>query len=656
MDHQFVSTQMQGRHEEAIQQEKREDDLKYKIPTLSRFKSLETFDSPPSSATPATILSRAKSAKPARKPTKKRKDPSTLQDLARNKFKSNQLAYLSGKGKIDQFMKKIVSANDINSLKTPEISNLYTREEWMLVLHHIRQKFPDLGTKGKRNLRWIIKEAQREEEPDLQTLWSQASLKPDASLGEEDYIWLYDYNGEVRDVDPTEVSFDELSIFVNTLSQNVFDDENAVEVSAENSIIDNNDTGKKNDDESMQEDSQLSPQEVVSDSESEIEELRCRTPVSSHQPVVESTAYCSFTFPDHVVEIDDSLDMQTNIEQVIGKPTPMSSPFILDRDKIPRLSDKDMDLPGFLILPLVRRKNKKLPLQDIIAVGGEDSILPESANVSIPIEGKNVLPVDERTANLPNGESIVIDLPLKESNVSRGEGIQQVSGSLSIRLPESIAIKLPLQQNVSTPLVSKEKRQVTALPANLKKDELSATKSPAHGQNSLLPAKLLTPITTTVKRPELSVRSEVVFSEEEYSTAKSRLDSLQIQSSLPVHRKKKRKTLRTTRYEVVSAMHFTEYNDEHNGVRMRPILSEPVVIDSDNEVPDLQDEDGCISVLEITREIAESTENEDPHNTSVVQVPSSPQGILGYLLDGSDESINEVVESPIKWREGVHNE
>lgn len=192
-----------------------------------------------------------------------------------------------------------------------------------------------------------------------------------------------------------------------------------------------------------------------------------------------------------------------------------------------------------------------------------------------------------------------------------------------------------------------------------------------NGGNRISPFKIIP------RSFEEKVAEEIIISsgdESIYSTAKSLFpsntlevidfDEESIPSSIPIRPpQKRRKLLQTTRYEIKN-IQINDYEDEKNKFKVKRVGTRTITVDSENEIADSEEDEEDFSIIEITRELSDNTEDlialgndYDPeelnttvkedhdHNTSILQVPSSPDnladGILRYTASPENRTERE---------------
>lgn len=270
-------------------------------------------------------------------------------------------------------------------------------------------------------------------------------------------------------------------------------------------------------------------------------------------------------------------------------------------------------------------------------------------------------PTDDEIEVVLDSDSEIEELSILEIPESSKEASHQKE---SVFDPQTSFQSFPFAEIVDSP-VKNESKKVTEFESPIKVTSFSQEspfKTPTKKTKILL--NKLTPVEfSPVKIP---VEEEIVISSEDefYSTARSQIDS-----SIPVRKRipqQKRKLLHTTRFEVQSDLHFGNYEDPEHKLKVRKIESRPICIDSDNEIPDSEDDSvQDVSIIEITREVEEEehraevdddegnrTEDlialgKEDGNTSVLQVPSSPS-INGPVGSSSSVHSIQVGSSPSK--------
>lgn len=689
-DHYFVSTQMQLRHDEAIAQEEQELRITHQVQRLEKFNL--NIKSPIKPTLTAKVIQKKRTA------TKKKPKKQSLSELVRSKFAESRLGYFSGdQTKIDDFV------NQVKCDTVDSNSNVYTKEEWASILKHIKLEFPNLNHGTKRSLKLITQRMNEETERQVgSSIWLQALIHPEIS--NEDLKWLYDLNDEQMDSQDV-AERDELGLFVMTLSQDV--------LAEKVSFSDIEEVLNTTPNEKSVFNVQRSPSPVAQKPRSGISSLMIHDsrssgnsfhPAQKIESVIEGSLIIgSLSMPaDHVSSTESAciLDSNDSIhsngfaeskESNVSTSLNTSDPVIYLRS--PNMGDS---LEGGI-------RKKSAPYSPSVVLDSEpelDELEPsEPSQITTPKLGPTLshqeIPDIASFHSLRFAESQTPDHILEVSELcdlqkdARIRDIVEKSRSSPILSPffsrtmdlykkplEGTPTKQQNDHNRDESVPDSDVVSLYIIPSSELKDEYDSNKIPhsipgvKESQYTVLP---------------VSVEKEVVvFSDEEsiYSTARSRLeDSGSVRSSVKVYKEvnsdeedeqeesdkegnsvppssmpsmqpsRKRKLHHTTRYQLESNLKFHEYEDKRNKITLRKLGTMPVVLDSDNEVPDSEDDENNISIIEITREVQEENLDDDA-DVSVLQVPLSPvQGILEYLPPDSEGSYEFLeIKSPEKTR------
>ncbi|KAK6454888.1 structure-specific endonuclease subunit SLX4 [Scheffersomyces xylosifermentans] len=674
----FASTQMQARHESVLELESQEERTKK---TVSQFLGFRN----PSEAAPTVTTRPIRRQTPrltARAGKRKPKNQS-MSAMVRERFNNDKFAYFSGsQSKIDDFLKRIRKVEDLDTLTGSHSSNdnscLFTKEEWVCILKNIKLKFPDLSATKKKSLNIITRRIQKYEQETEEGMWSQASSLPSISLTDEELKWLYDLsdeqmvsNSSVIDEDLTYGSDDQLQ-FVMTLSQNK-------QISKENEVeIDQH--RDKGDKEEMA--------DVAARKENSVEE----------QSKEESV-------PAEVSQDQEIFSLDNNLGDVI------------------EISDSESE-PEVLAVSSPPRKQVEGTIDKL----SNDVSSHQKVPVFDPVISFQSFPFASTTGNHTT------------ELAKEGEDLSQVIESISTESPHRLTkfnlddISIPIDSNTNTlsgtPLSDSNDKHESPHDAYRRDKEqssyneenhiISPFKTPTKKSKELLskfssPVKFnspVKPLDTPNKSPfhlitrsadSQTVAEEIVISSDEesiYSTARSgfpsaqKIESLyvksddddddeefpQIISSIPAKsfdNIKKRRLLRTTRYEVTTNFNLNDFEDNERHVKLRKLEAKRIIIDSDNEVPDSEadDEDQNISIIEITREVGDENntdylsnlarDSDGVANTSILQVPSSPNEIIledGENVSNEDKDLfytlpgSQVIDSAVRIESIVSNE
>ncbi|CAI5759486.1 unnamed protein product [Candida verbasci] len=287
----FNSTQMQSAHEQLLSQQKQEERSKLAISKLNVFKNND--DSVDFVKPNTTKPKKFKSTNNVSK-----KNNKSMSSKVRESYESNKLSYFArNQSKITDFIQGLNKLEDIHKIKQSKEVEIYTPKEWQLLIRHIKLKFPDLSTKNKKSLKEINKKIVENQNATQQSidneecsLWDHAKSQPESALSNDELKWLYDldeeqmnYNGSSF-LDVEDESDCMTPPFVVTLSQNDKDKSNHME--SINIHIEN-----ESSDHLQQENLNLPTQtdtEIISDSESDIEELKF-SKVQVFQTIYEET-------------------------------------------------------------------------------------------------------------------------------------------------------------------------------------------------------------------------------------------------------------------------------------------------------------------------------------------------------------------------------
>ncbi|CUM63561.1 uncharacterized protein PRCAT00001139001 [Priceomyces carsonii] len=200
--------------------------------------------------------------------------------------------------------------------------------------------------------------------------------------------------------------------------------------------------------------------------------------------------------------------------------------------------------------------------------------------------------------------------------------------------------------------------------------ELKEAAEPSMGTNEIIEIGS-SPGNEEKPRDVLTIYHDEAFSSKQnsqvlssiYSTARSQIQSYSLPSGTT--NLKGKKPLHTSRVEVPSVFNVREFKDHDKKISLTYLYSRPVLIDSDNEIQDSEDDpiqDNSISVIEITREedvtndlICISSEDDVNYNLksaentaidkSILQVCSSPdtklKEDLNFSLPAEENLIND---------------
>ncbi|EGW35381.1 uncharacterized protein SPAPADRAFT_64511 [Spathaspora passalidarum NRRL Y-27907] len=390
----FNSTQMQSRYEDLVEEETKTKLVKSK---LNPFKN--DIDKP--------ILSTKKSiAKPRAKP-KSRKQPKknvSLNAHVRQSFENNadKFSYFAGnQSKLDDFIKRITRAEDVEHLTHKSNTKLWTPSEWKYIVNSIRLKFPVLPRASKMTLkainkRMMLQSMNEESQEDGGSMWSQACSHPSTEMSNEDIKSLYELNEEQMNGSSfIEEEHEEVSPFVMSLNvdeklksdSTISDSESEPEIISEHRI-------KK-----------LSSPEIVEENlhKSLVQVSESIYDNNPHQPPLDPTmSFQSFSFArqDQVYEV-----IESDVESVKSpsKPIALSSPTKISKTTSP--IESPFTTPTILTKQILnsrptsisRRSPIKLinqsfesPIQQEIIISSDEESIHSTAKSSITTDSKDL--------------------------------------------------------------------------------------------------------------------------------------------------------------------------------------------------------------------------------------------------------------------------
>lgn len=660
----FISTQMQSKHDETVIREREQRLQKVALTKLQEFKNDNLGKSIGSLVSGNVKLEpRIKKVTKTRKKTKslnsftnksKSGHKSTSALVRDNYEKSKLFPYFSGdQTKISDFMLKIKKMEDLENL-IPKVSlKLFSQLEWNHILRCIKLKFPNLTSTRKKNLKLITRkinefELEHENEPGI---WSQASTQPNSKLDHEELKWLYDLTDDQM---VNNTSFNEdmdlgNDQYVMVLSQNDTSKGNRINKPLENSVI-----------------------EIVLDSELEPEILTTRD-ISSRQ--VESildplVSFQSFPFAevktadfkkqnlkdDSVFEVITSLQLVDYTQKSSQDPedchiaiaskessnseintSKLFKEFFVSSEEYSRQTEINNDKTKEKILDEntpIKPDSQNIAMNSLLHQYTERSHSNQLEIIESPHKMEVILSSSKASPYFSPTKVEVDDSPFKTPTKRSKRLLDQISSPQMFSESEIIAIKemgSPIKLPKSSPVLSKQNVN---------------NSSPVHSPPSVkMPVKLVKYSSNLQEEDEEGI---VSTSESIYSTAKSQLPSqYDTPHIIGSSKKSKQKLLNTTRYEIRSNINFRECYIHETKTEVRKIGTKVIDLDLDNEIPDSEDEENSISIIEVVREIDPvqdvDYENEQG-NTSVLQIPSSP-AVLGNIKP--EESINSLTQNQI---------
>ena len=657
----FASTQMQVRHEELDAKEQQHRDLSTKISNLQTFKN----DTRPTLLASSSIRAPKKQNKPKTKVTKSK--IKSMNELVRSSFNSNKLSYFSNQSKIDNFLSRINRVEDLSTFKESQNSNLYSKHEWTYILKSIKLKFPDLSAHNKTNLKRITKKINTFENEIANdgSIWSQASSHPETQLTDEEIRWLYD------------LSDDQMMNNSSFIDEDSCQDSNYVMILSQNQgeLVDENDVDRVDGDGLFKEDSpnqsrgglvsqELSCNREIREQSQELDPNPLETASQELDPNPLQPASQDQTLE---VSLDDSysnpnqnglLSQKSHYEVVLDSEPEVEE---LEKSSIFQVVDlkesNTLDMPSHqkqILDPLISFQS--FPFADTLSktLQKGSELVYETINSSAdnsPIKRNQILPI-ELTSISSNEEEEEEEEKHNITNVdyiARQHMTSETNGNISSPVQPS---------QISSPFKTPTKKSKSLL-------ELIGL----NAVNRISPFKIIP------RSFEEKVAEEIIISsgdESVYSTAKSLFppDTLEvydfddepIPSSIPIRPpQKRRKLLQTTRYEIRN-IQINDYVDEKNKFKVKRVGTRTITVDSENEIADSEEDEEDFSIIEITRELSDDTEdlialgneydtesliarNEyDPedlnttvkedhdYNTSILQVPSSPDNLADGIL------------------------
>lgn len=668
----FASTQMQVRHEELDAKEQQHRDLTTKISHLQTFKN----DTKPTLLANSSLKAPTKQTKPKTKVTKSK--IKSMNEMVRSTFNTNKLSYFGNQSKIDDFLSRINRVEDLSTFKESQNTNVFSKHEWTYILKSIKLKFPELSAHNKTNLKRITKKINifENEIANDGSIWSQASSHPETQLTDEEIKWLYDLSDDQMINNSSFIDEDSShdSNYVMILSQN------------QGELVDNkrNDVDRVNGDGLFKVDSLNQNQEGLVSQELSYNR-NPREPASQEfsDPNPREPASQELSYPNQIeeepvsrdqtpeVSLDDSysnqnqdglLSQKSHYEVVLD-----SEPEVEELEKssilqVVDLKESDtLDMPShqkqtfdplvsFQSFPFADTLRKSLQKGSELAyetINSSADSSPIKRNQILPIELKSISSNDEREEK--EEEHRITES--NRSNIARQNMTTEINGNIASPVQTS---------QISSPFKTPTKKSKSLL-------ELIGLNS----GNRISPFKIIP------RSFEEKVAEEIIISsgdESIYSTAKSLFpsntlevidfDNESIPSSIPIRPpQKRRKLLQTTRYEIKN-IQINDYEDEKNKFKVKRVGTRTITVDSENEIADSEEDEEDFSIIEITRELSDNTEDlialgndYDPeelnttvkedhdHNTSILQVPSSPDnladGILRYTASPENRTERE---------------
>lgn len=668
----FASTQMQVRHEELDAKEQQHRDLTTKISHLQTFKN----DTKPTLLASSSLKAPTKQTKPKTKVTKSK--IKSMNEMVRSTFNTNKLSYFGNQSKIDDFLSRINRVEDLSTFKESQNTNVFSKHEWTYILKSIKLKFPELSAHNKTNLKRITKKIKifENEIANDGSIWSQASSHPETQLTDEEIKWLYDLSDDQMINNSSFIDEDSShdSNYVMILSQN------------QGELVDNkrNDVDRVNGDGLFKEDSlnqnqeglvsqELSynrnPREPASQEFSDPNPLEPASQELSYPNQIEEEPVSRDQTPE--VSLDDSysnqnqdglLSQKSHYEVVLD-----SEPEVEELEKSSILQVVDLKESDTLDMPSHQKQTfdplvsfQSFPFADTLrkSLQKGSELAYETINSSAdssPIKRNQILPI-ELTSISSNEEREEKEeehriTESNRSNIARQNMTTEINGNIASPVQTS---------QISSPFKTPTKKSKSLL-------ELIGL----NGGNRISPFKIIP------RSFEEKVAEEIIISsgdESIYSTAKSLFpsntlevidfDEESIPSSIPIRPpQKRRKLLQTTRYEIKN-IQINDYEDEKNKFKVKRVGTRTITVDSENEIADSEEDEEDFSIIEITRELSDNTEDlialgndYDPeelnttvkedhdHNTSILQVPSSPDnladGILRYTASPENRTERE---------------
>lgn len=595
----FLSTQIQSRYDDNIECDR-------KTSLLQRFKNpTPTFEPPPQKITKKVKRS-SKSSKPSKKSAASSKRATSLSAFVRetigNRSKGNTqsiLDFFSGdKDKAEDFLGRIEAATSKpHPLSKSGSSPLFSESEWRSFLDSVKLKFPSLSRTNHKTLKMLTRRIhemrQNETVSNSQStqdldMWSQASRQPSDQLSAEDMKWLYDLDEEQVANDVSEIYEDEDDqgkAFFVTLSQVLDGDK---EYEDEDEVYD-----EKYDHD------HIYPEQLalVPDSESEPEELdpeeytRLELTQSQHGDnsgrvvqVLSLPQISPPTKPDHTQigtqipshQVPESLDILTSIS------------FPPTCKKEMKATSKETEI--FSSPPKLAEFKTPQNWANNLAITSSPATINESPrNQKLQIDSQFLSPVKyspEEFLTAPTG----LEVEINSSPKSPSPGERYVDVGTPTRSNEIVDVSIEYQHSGSgiSPVVPESlKNSKYAEVSDQEVDHHTPEVSPGS------PERLSTPTPVKAHGPTslLSPTQDSDFS----------LIS-------PI----KRKSYITSSMQVYGKV---EFQTQTSRLRLTTVPD----VSLDDVIPDSEDEEGEVSIIEISRQVPDLD-----RQTSILQVPSSP--------------------------------
>lgn len=630
----FASTQMQGRLEEFDEISKEEENTRKRIEELKKFKNLDTTLNNKQGFQSKNFEDKcvAKPKRRGKRDNNRIKSLTSLMEDTYNKGKSFQelkqsnngqkdvqlsiFQYFTGhKEKIGDILKRIESIEkkkveqfDLQDTQH-ESKILYNKNEWSDIIKNIRLRFPELSNRTKKSLKYITHKVQQDQFRLISdspknncSIWSQASAPPEKDFTDEDLKWLYDLTSEQIINENTVLQndleeSDNENPFVMTLSQVMNTTKSEDIIGSEPDVILD----------SSPEPSPIKMKPLLKN------DLRNKTEHSSEQMIQVKNSIYGPEFHGNEIHSrqQDSVETAVSID---------SFPFVQSHREEPIAS-------GMIDTLDTKCRMSRTATGQLQSQHGTQEAPIEIISSSMNNDEANDKTKNESTAHYrekEEKEEVIISSPIKDTELFKTP-TKRTSRSKNI-------ITSPFQMNYdSSPLLIRS--------------------------NSITPQH-----ETTV-----SGKSSV------YSTAKSKFKFSSAQpilsqcpfedseeeaifSSIPPRQfQRKRKIYYTSRILVDGGLNVVDATSENSKLKIRTIETKTLPVDSENVICDSEEEEAnnnSISVIEITREmddtddlinLGENSRNE--HDTSILQVPSSPQVdnsyVLGLLHKSEGDSVSE---------------
>lgn len=624
----FASTQMQGRLEEFDEISKEEDNMKKRIEGLKKFKNIDTTLNNKQSLQNMNFKDRgvAKPKRRTKRDNNRIKSLTSLMEETYNKGKSFEELKKSNKGqkdvqlsifqyftghkeKIGDILKRIESIEQKNVEQSDphdtqhESKILYNKNEWTDIIKKIRIRFPELSNRTKKSLKYITHKIQQDqfrltsESPkNNSSIWSQASAPPEKEFTDEDLKWLYDLTSEQIINENTILQndleeSDNENPFVMTLSQ-------VMNTSKSEGTID-------------------SESDVILDSSPEPSPIKVKSLYKNESS--NKTGHLS----GQMIQVKNSIyDPGFNGNEIYSR----------QQDSV----ETAVSIESF---PFVQAHREESIAKDMIGISDDRFQASQS------IHGTQEIPIE-----------------VISSSIDQDEADDKRKGDFTTHYEENDEKEEKEEVIISSPIKDTEVFKTPTKRTPRSKNIIASPFQMNYDSSPLL-----------IRSISATPRHETIVSEKSsaYSTAKSkfRYSSAQpipsqypfedseeeaIFSSIPPRQfHKKRKIYRTSRILVDGALNVVEESSENSKLKIRTIETKRLPLDSENEICDSEDEeanDNSISVIEITREIdgtddlinlGKNSRNE--HDTSILQVPSSPQvdnsNVLGLLHESDTASV-----------------